>query len=283
MPCKRKGEFNIHHYLTSDLTDCGINPAALLDARGCGAAASENLSDAVNSIDIFFLWRGLRRIVLDCRLIIWRGTWIPRRSFATRVSVKGLKYSLRWELLWLPVPEAGWLFCRRCKSSVQLPHSKNTYSLYPNLLREIVKIRQSAPKNGTHTCGLTSFRLTACYLKQEGQCKRGYRFGHPCGQETLLSSMKTRNIIFPSFDFPWYWRICMGLGLSGNLYGFLYVYKIKTAASHWLTAVSLGGLAERTRFELVVQVAPYVGLANQCTEKISAKIFLHYTASSKSL
>nr|DAW76991.1 MAG TPA: hypothetical protein [Bacteriophage sp.] len=28
---------------------------------------------------------------------------------------------------------------------------------------------------------------------------------------------------------------------------------------------------------------PYVSLANQCTEKISAKIFLHYTASSKSL
>lgn len=35
----------------------------------------------------------------------------------------------------------------------------------------------------------------------KGQCKRGYRFGHPSGQETLLSSMKTRNIIFPSFDF----------------------------------------------------------------------------------
>lgn len=30
-------------------------------------------------------------------------------------------------------------------------------------------------------------------------------------------------------------------------------------------------------------VIPYVSLANQCTEKISAKIFLHYTASSKSL
>lgn len=50
-----------------------------------------------------------------------------------------------------------------------------------------------------------------------------------------------------------------------------------------LTLFSLSRFAERTRFELVVQVAPYVGLANQCTEKISAKIFLHYTASSKSL
>lgn len=41
--------------LAFDLTDCCINPAALLDARGCGAAASENLSDAVNSIYIFLL------------------------------------------------------------------------------------------------------------------------------------------------------------------------------------------------------------------------------------
>lgn len=34
------------------------------------------------------------------------------------------------------------------------------------------------------------------------------------------------------------------------LYVFLYVYKIKTAASYWLTAISLGALAERTRSKL---------------------------------
>lgn len=55
LPDERKGKFDIHHYLAPDLTDCCINPAALLDARGCGAAASENLGDAVNAIDIFLL------------------------------------------------------------------------------------------------------------------------------------------------------------------------------------------------------------------------------------
>lgn len=36
----------------------------------------------------------------------------------------------------------------------------------------------------------------------KGQCKRGYRFGHPSGQETLWQSLITHNIFFPPFDFP---------------------------------------------------------------------------------
>lgn len=32
LPCERKGKFNIHHYLAPDLTDCGVDSAALLDA-----------------------------------------------------------------------------------------------------------------------------------------------------------------------------------------------------------------------------------------------------------
>ena len=44
----------------------------------------------------------------------------------------------------------------------------------------------------------------------------------------------------------------MGVGLHCNLYVFLYVYKIKAAASYWLAAALLDCLAERTRFELVV-------------------------------
>ena len=47
----------------------------------------------------------------------------------------------------------------------------------------------------------------------------------------------------------------MGLGLSGNLYVFLYVYKIKTAASRWLTAVLSLLLAEREVFEPITLTA----------------------------
>ena len=44
----------------------------------------------------------------------------------------------------------------------------------------------------------------------------------------------------------------MGLGLSGNLYVFLYVYKIKTAASCWLTADLILLFAEREALELIL-------------------------------
>ena len=106
-------------------------------------------------------------------------------------------------------------------------------------------------------------RLTPRYLKQGGNVKMGYRFGYTFSQETLLGSMIILNIIFPPFDFSWYWRICKGLGLSRSLYVFLYVYKIEIAASQQLAAISLGGFAERTRFELVDRIAPIVGLANR--------------------
>lgn len=41
----------------------------------------------------------------------------------------------------------------------------------------------------------------------------------------------------------------MGLGLSGNLYVFLYVHKIKSAVSYWLTADLAWMFAEREGFE----------------------------------
>lgn len=67
---------------------------------------------------------------------------------------------------------------------------------------------------------------------------------HVCNRKRKRWSLKRyfviiKFIILSSFlfGFPWSWPICMGPGLSGNLYGFLYVDKIKTAASCWLAAV----------------------------------------------
>lgn len=76
-------------------------------------------------------------------------------------------------------------------------------------------------------------------------------------------------------------------GISGFVRGFFLFFRW-TAPRKWkpLQMLICRGFA-RFRGEWGIRtpgtVIPYVSLANQCTEKISAKIFLHYTASSKSL